>query len=138
MTVFDKVIWCNECKKEFLYQSIQIKKTSVEIADKVLLLDYFTCPFCNTVYKILLVEEARYRELVDDIVLIQRRICQQKERGNLMLMQKLQNMALKKQKRIKNYVDSIGKKYPGSFVLLATENNQQREHVIYLPREDAE
>lgn len=138
--ISNKNVCCDKCQKEFAYQSIQIKETSVEVAGDVLLLDYFTCPFCNTVYKVLFVEEARYRELVDDLISVKKRIHHLQGKGNpmLMLMQKLQNMALIKQNRIKAYVESVSKKYPGSFVVLATENNQQGEHILYLPREDAE
>lgn len=134
----NKIVCCDKCKKEFAYQSIQIKETSVEIAGDVLLLDYFTCPYCNSVYKVLFVEESKYRELVEDLMSMEKRIRRQKGKGNPMLIEKLQKMALVKKNRIKDYVDGISKKYPGSFVLLATENNQQGEHIMYLPREDAE
>ena len=134
----NKVVVCDGCKKEFAYQSIQIKETSVEIVGDVLLLDYFTCPYCNTVHKVLFVEEAKYRELVDDLVSMEKRIRRQQGKGNPMLIEKLQKMALVKKNRIKTYVVSVSKKYPGSFVVLATENNQQGEHIMYLPREGAE
>lgn len=104
----------------------------------VLLLDYFTCPFCNAVYKALFVEESKYRELVDDLQSVIGRIRCQQGKGNPMLIEKLQKMAFIKQNRIRTYVESVSKKYPGSFIMLATENNQQRECVMYLPREDAE
>ena len=134
----NKIVCCDKCKKEFAYQSIQIKETSVEIAGDVLLLDYFTCPYCNSVYKVLFVEESKYRELVEDLMSMEKRIRRQKGKGNPMLIEKLQKMALIKQNRIKAYVESVSKKYPGSFIVLATENNQQGEHIMYLPREDAE
>lgn len=134
----NKIVCCDKCKKEFAYQSIQIKETSVEIAGDVLFLDYFTCPYCNSVYKVLLVEESKYRELVEDLMSMEKRIRRQKGKGNPMLIEKLQKMALIKQNRIKAYVESVSKKYPGSFIVLATENNQQGEHIMYLPREDAE
>lgn len=128
----DKIIYCDECKKEFALRSIQIKKTSVEVAGNVLMLEYFTCPFCHTVYKVLLVEETKYQELMYDLKAIQKRIRRQRNKGNLMLVENLYNMAQRKQERIKTYVDSISRKYPGSF-MLATKNNQQEEHVVYLP-----
>lgn len=132
------VIECDQCKKEFLIQSVEIKETSVEIEGKSLLLDYFVCPHCRAVYKVLLVEEAKYRELVDDLMAMEKRIRRRYGKKNVMLAQKLQSMALVKQNRIKAYVESVSKKYPGSFVVLATENNQQREQVKYLPREDVD
>lgn len=137
MTAPEKIVCCDKCKKEFTYQSIQIKETSVEIAGDVLLLDYFICPYCNSVYKVLFVEESKYRELVEDLMLMEKRIRRQKGKGNPMLTEKLQKMALVKKNRIEDYVNGISKKYPGSFAV-ATENNQQGEHIAYLPREDAE
>lgn len=134
----NKIVYCDKCKKEFAYQSIQIKETSVEIAGDVLLLDYFTCPFCNAVYKVLLVEGSKYRELVDDLMSMKKRIRRRHGKGNPMLIEKLQKMALIKQNHIKAYVESVSRKYSGSFIVLATENNQQGEHIIYLPREGAE
>lgn len=133
----NKVVVCDKCKREFEYRSIQIKETSVEIAGDVLLLDYFTCPYCNSVYKVLFVEESKYRELVEDLMSMEKRIRRQKGKGNPMLIEKLQKMALVKKNRIEDYVNGISKKYPGSFAV-ATENNQQGEHIVYLPREDAE
>lgn len=127
-----KIVYCDKCGKEFEYQSIQIKECSVEVEGNVLLLDYFTCPFCNTVYKVLFVEETKYRELVDDLLLVQKRIYRQKGKGNPMLLEKLQNIAAKKQMRIRTYVNGISKQYPGSF-MLATENNQDGQQIIYLP-----
>lgn len=138
MTGPEKIVACDKCKKEFAYQSIQIKETSVEIEGDVLLLDYFTCPFCNSAYKVLLVEESKYRELVDDLMSMEKRIRCQHRKSNPMLVEKLQKMALIKQNRIKAYVESVSRKYPGSFIVLATENNQQGEHIMYLPREGAE
>lgn len=137
MTAPEKIVCCDKCKKEFAYQSIQIKETSVEIAGDVLLLNYFTCPYCNSVYKVLFVEESKYRELVEDLMSMEKRIRRQKGKGNPMLIEKLQKMALTKKNRIQAYVESVSKKYPGSFAV-ATENNQQGEHILYLPREDAE
>lgn len=133
-----KIIVCDKCKNEFAYQSIHIKESSIEVLGKVLLLDYFTCPFCNAVYKVLFVEESKYRELVDDLVRIEMRIANQRGKGNPMLIDKLQNMAMAKRNRINVYIESMNKKYPGSFMVLATENNQMGEYVIYLPREYAE
>lgn len=137
MTFEDKSIQCDVCGKSFSYRSIKIKESSVEIAEEVFTLDYFTCPHCNAVYKVLLVDKVKYRELVDDYVLIQARINRQQGKGNPELVQKLQSMANKKQQRLKAYVQGMNEKYPGSFVL-ATENNQQREQILYLPREGAE
>lgn len=137
MMASEKIVYCDECKKEFAYQSIQIKETSVEIAGDVLLLDYYTCPFCNAVYKVLFVEEVKYRELLDDYISTEKRIRRQQGKDNPMPLQKLQKMAFRKRGRIRAYVEGVSKKYPGSFVL-ATENNQQGEHIMYLPREGAE
>lgn len=124
------IMYCDKCKKDFPHKSTPIEKTTVDVEGDVLLLYYFTCPHCNAVYRVLLVEETRYRELVDDLTATQRRIYTQQGKGKPMLMHKLQNMDSKKQKRIENYASRISQKYPGSFVL-ATKNDQH--NVVYIP-----
>lgn len=130
-------IYCDECKRDFVLRSIDIKECLVEIEGNVLLLKYFVCPHCHAVYKVLLVEEAKYQELMNDLDALRKRIHRLHGKGNLMLMQKLHSMLLQKQERIKRYCVSVYKKYPGSF-MLATVNKQQEEHIIYLPRDNAE
>lgn len=133
----DKVIVCDQCKHEFLIGSVGIKECSVEIEGKELLLDYFMCPSCKTVYKVLFVEEQEYRRLVDDLVSTQHRIQKmygkQKTMQNVQLIKNLQSMANRKSERLKKYVEGMNAKYSGSFTYIATENNNEDGTIIYRP-----
>lgn len=131
MDVGKKVIVCDKCSAEFLMKSVQIQECSVEIGGEKLLLDYFTCPECNQIYKVLLVEEQKYRELVDNVLSIEKRIRKWKSKGNVQMLEQLQNMALTKKKRIRSYVEAMNTKYGGTFTFKASENN--RKEIVYLP-----
>lgn len=131
MDVGKKVIVCDKCSAEFLMKSVQIQECSVEIGGEKLLLDYFTCPECNQIYKVLLVEEQKYRELVDDLLSIKKRIRKWKGKGSVQMLKQLQNMAQIKEDRIQSYVEQMNIKYGGTFTFKASENNQKE--IVYLP-----
>lgn len=131
MDVGEKIIVCDECSAEFLTKSVKIEECSVEINGNKLLLDYFTCPKCNQIYKVLLVEEQKYRELVDDLLSTEKRIRRLHGKGNEQMLTRLQNMALTKKKRIQSYVGVMNEKYSGTFTFTASENNQKE--ITYLP-----
>lgn len=128
----DNIITCDKCNTDFLVSSVKIEERSVEINGTVLLLNYFTCPSCKAVYRVLLVDEVHYRELVDDLVSTKKRIRRLQGKGNAFQLGSLQKMAARKAERIQQYVQSMNKKYPGTFTLLASKNNQQDE-IKYLP-----
>lgn len=127
----DAMLLCDKCSAEFLVESVQIQECSVEIGGERLLLNYFTCPECNQIYKVLLVEESAYRELVDDLTSMEKRIRRRYGKRNAMLALKLQSMALIKKDRIQSYVERMNTKYSGTFTFKASENNQKE--IIYLP-----
>lgn len=127
----EKIIVCDKCSAEFLVKSVTINECSVEIGGVELLLKYFTCPKCNEIYKVLLVEEQRYKELVDDLMSVEKRMRRLKGKGNVYLLDQLQKMALIKKARIQRYVQSMNAKYGGTFTFKASENNQKE--IVYLP-----
>lgn len=129
--VGEKVIVCDKCSAEFLMKSVQIQECSVEIGGEKLLLNYFTCPECNEIYKVLLVEEQKYRELVDDLLSTEKRIRRWKGKTNVQMLDQLQKMALRKKNRIQSYVKQMNTKYGGTFTFKASENNQKE--IVYLP-----
>lgn len=131
MDIDEKVIVCDKCGAEFFIKSVTIEECSVEICGDKLLLDYFVCPKCNQIYKVLLVEEQRYRELVDDLTQTIKRIRRYKGKGNVQMLNQLQKMAFRKQGRIQSYVEMMDNKYIGTFTFVASENNQKE--IIYLP-----
>lgn len=127
----EKIIVCDKCSAEFLVKSVTINECSVEIGSEVLLLKYFTCPKCNEIYKVLLVNEQEYKTLVDDLMSVEKRMRRQKGKGNVYLLDQLQKMALRKKARIQSYVQSMNAKYGGTFTFKASENNQKE--IVYLP-----
>lgn len=129
-----RIIYCDKCKKEFEYRSIDIKECSVEINRDKLLLRYFVCPFCRTIYKIFLVNDTKYAQLVDNLKQVEARIKRARSNHNSLIISKLVMMSLTKRARIEQYIDSMDKKYPGSFTIAATENNCMDESIVYLPR----
>lgn len=129
----EKVIVCDKCKHEFLIGSVGIKECSVEIGGKKLLLDYFMCPECKKIYKVLFVDGDEYRALVDDLLATEKRIRKLHGKGNEQLLDRLQGMALRKKERIQNYVKKMNAQYPGTFTWLASENNQQDGTITYRP-----
>lgn len=131
MDIGEKVIVCDKCSAEFLMKSVQIQECSVKISGEKLLLDYFTCPECNKIYKVILVEEQKYRELVDDLLSTEKRIRKWKGKGNVQMLEQLQKMTLRKKNRVQSYVKAINTKYSGTFTFKASENNQKE--IVYLP-----
>lgn len=129
--VGEKVIVCDKCSAEFLMKSVQIQECSVEVGGEKLLLDYFTCPECNEIYKVLMVEEQKYRELVDDLLSTEKRIRKWKGKGSVQMLEQLQKMALRKKNRVQSYVKAMNTKYSGTFTFKASENNQKE--IVYLP-----
>lgn len=121
----EKVIVCDKCSAKFFVKSAKIEECSVEIEGNRLLLNYFTCPECNQIYRVLLVEEQKYRELVDDLLSIKNRIRRLKGKGNVQMLDKLQKMALIKKNRIQSYVSNMNHKYGGTFTFVASGNNQK-------------
>lgn len=122
---------CDECKSVFLYGSINIDKCYVDCNGTMLHLTYYMCPVCGAVYKILLVDGKKYRDLIADYVNTRKRIERQRGKENEQLLQQLVSMAHIKQRRIREYVKEVNKKFPGTFQLVASENNEPV--MIYVP-----
>lgn len=123
------VIVCDKCSAVFLIKSVKIEECSVRIEGKQLLLDYFVCPECNQIYKVFLVEEQKYRKLVDDLLSIEKRIQKCNGSRNVYLLTRLQNMALVKKNKIQSYVNNMNQKYDGTFTFVS-KNNQKE--IVYL------
>lgn len=133
ITSSNHVMVCDKCNAEFPTMSVSINECSVEIGGKTLLLTYFACPKCKSIYKVLLVKEDVYRRLLDDFLLVKKRIRKLQGKGNQELLERLQSMATVKSNKIKAYVAKMNKQYPGTFTFVASENNQKEVGIIYLP-----
>lgn len=64
---------CTECKHEFFLETMNIQNAEVKINNQRLTLIYFTCPKCNKLYRVSLVD-ARYFKLKEDLDKAKKRI----------------------------------------------------------------
>lgn len=124
-------ISCDECKHEFFLNSVNIENAEVKINDQLLTLIYFTCPKCNKIYKVSLCD-AHYFELKEDIEKTKKRIRRNHGSNNIEMASMLNQMVNKKLERLKSHTDKLNKKFPGTFTLVVSENNNEKS-IKYLP-----
>ena len=125
-------IKCDECKKEFSLNAIEIEEAEVKINNKQLTLVYFTCPKCNKIYRVSLMD-ARYKELKEDIEKTKRRIRRNHGSNNDEVAKTLNDMVFKKLKRLRDHTDKLNKMFPGTFTCVVSENNHKEKIIKYLP-----
>lgn len=126
----EKTITCNECGFERPLNAVQIQEERIEIENEKLRLSFFTCPKCNKIYRVALMD-AHYDELVEDFEKAKRRIRRNNGSNNKELARVLTNAANKKLERLRNHVDKLAAKYSGTFTYAVPEN--KRKELVYLP-----
>lgn len=125
-------IKCDECKKEFSLNTVNIENAEVKINNQQLTLIYFTCPKCNRLYRVSLTD-ARYFELKEDLEKTKKRIRRNHGSNNEEMHRMLNQMVNKKLERLRNHTDKLNKMFPGTFTLVVSENNHQEKNIKYLP-----
>lgn len=123
------VILCDNCKHEFLLNTININEAEIEIKNQHLILSYFVCPNCNKVYRVSLIDN-QYQKLKDDLLSVKKRIHSNYNSKDEERARKLNSMIVKKLERIRNYEDSLNNKFNGEFILV---NESGYEFIKYLP-----
>lgn len=126
------VTYCEDCKCEFSVSSVDIQETVVDLDEQVITLVYFACPKCNKVYRIILKDE-RFDELKKDLEETKKRV--RRNQGSLdeEFARQLNDMVFKKLERLRNHVENLNAKFPGTFVFVASENNHEEKIIKYLP-----
>lgn len=132
MEVMNATIFCDDCKEEFSLGSVKIDSATVKINKQAYELDYFTCPKCNKIYRIML-RDKRYETLKADLEKTKLRIRKNNGSGNEEFARLLNSMVIKKHNRLKNHVENLHKKFPGTFTFVASENNHKDKIIKYLP-----
>lgn len=132
MSVKYTAVICDECKKEFSMNAVDIQEAIIELYGQVLKLVYFTCPKCNKIYRITLKDE-RYDELKEDLERTKNRIRKNFGSKNDELARTLNSMVTKKHKRIQSHLTNLNNKFPGTFTFVASENNHEDKIIKYLP-----
>lgn len=131
-TIKTKTVYCDECKYEFSMNTVNIEEAIININKQELKLVYFTCPKCNKIYRISL-EDKQCEELRSDLEKIKKRIRKNCGSGNDKFASTLNEMVVKKHERLKNHLNNLGKKFPGTFTFVASENNYEDKIIKYLP-----
>lgn len=124
------IIVCDKCKHEFYLDAVGIHEAIVELNGVPVTLVYFACPKCNKIYRVLL-KDARYEELKVDLEKTKKRIRRNQGSNNVEFARMLNNMVLKKAKRLENHCKKLLAKYNGTFTFVASENNSKE--IKYLP-----
>lgn len=124
------IIVCDECKHEFFLDAVEIHEAIVELSGVPVTLVYFACPKCNKIYRIS-IQDRRYYELVEDLEKTKKRIRRNHGSNNVEFARMLNNMVLKKAKRLENHCKKLLAKYNGTFTFVASENNSKE--IKYLP-----
>lgn len=127
----DLLIKCDECKHEFFLNAVGINEAIVELNGVPVTLVYFACPKCNKIYRIS-IQDRRYYEMQEDIEKTKKRIRKYNGRHNMKMSDTLHSMIVKKQERLKAYVELVNKTFSGTFVFVTSENNQEKS-IKYLP-----
>ena len=131
MTLSSMIV-CDECKKEFISNAIEIKESSIVLNNTNVILVYFTCPKCNKIYRVS-IQDARYYDLVEDLEKTKKKIRKNHGSNNIELAKVLNNMILKKENRLRKHVETVNKMFPGTFAFVASENNPKEKVIKYLP-----
>ena len=125
-------IFCDECKFEFSLNTVNIQNATIDIGGQNLILAYFTCPKCNKIYRVSIMD-ARYFELREDLENTKKRIRRNHGSNNDELVRVLNQMVNRKLERLKNHADKLNKMFPGTFTFVVSENNHEEKHIKYLP-----
>ena len=120
-------IVCDKCNHEFFANAVLIKEKNVKIDEnKSIILCYFECPKCRTIYKICL-KDSRYYELKSEVQKAISRIKSNKGKGSVDMMNSLIVAANIKKQCLANHVKKLDEKYPGVF----TYSPNKKEEIIY-------
>lgn len=115
------VIVCDECQKEFLFQSVEIKELVIDDSEHGLhfLYDYFQCPHCGEVYTVC-IDDNKSLELEKEFLQFKERV------DKLRRMKKLSEgkviMLQRKQSRLSDYRQRLLDTYSRAFTKIAKLN----------------
>lgn len=125
-------VYCKECKCEFSMDTVDIQETVIDLDEQIMTLVYFACPECNKVYRIIL-KDKRFDELKKDLEETKKRMQRNQGSGDEEFARQLDDMVFKKLNRLRNHVENLNVKFPGTFVFVASENNHEQKIIKYLP-----
>lgn len=123
-----KVSTCDDCKKDFLVNSIDIKKDIIYIRDWDVELEfqYFVCPHCGKVYKILMLDKTA-KMLQNDFSVYSNRIKRAVNTGKTIPEAKTKALS-RKRDRFEKYLAKLEEHYKDiDFTVYLNKNNADQE-----------
>lgn len=123
---------CDECNHEFSMNTVNIEEATVTLGGQDLVLVYFACPKCNKIYRIMLKDKC-YCELREDLEKTKKRIRKNNGSGDEEFARMLYDMVSRKHQRLKDHVNMLNAKFPGTFTFVVSENNHEEKFIKYLP-----
>lgn len=119
---------CDKCEHEFLLNAVGINDTNVIIDGQEYELQYFVCPECDKVYRIL-IKDSKYYKLVEELESAKKRIRRNWGKVGQRMQGMLNDVAMKKQERLKAYSIKLNQKFSGVFEFTVPESGER--HIIY-------
>lgn len=119
---------CDKCEHEFLLNAVGINDINVIIDGQEYELQYFVCPECDKVYRIL-VKDSKYYKLVEELESAKERIRRNWGKVGQRMQQILNDVAMKKQEHLKAYSAKLNQKFTGVFEFTIPESGER--HIIY-------
>ena len=119
---------CDKCGHEFFLDAVGINDTKVTIDEQEYELQCFACPKCDKVYRILL-KDPKYYKLVKELESAKERIIYNRGKVGQRMQEMLNEVAMKKQQRLKAYSIKLNQKFTGVFEFTIPKSGEQ--HIIY-------
>lgn len=121
-------IKCDNCEHKFFLDAEGINDTDIIIDGQEYELQYFVCPKCDKLYRVLL-KDSNYYNLVEELADAKTRIRRSWGKLGQQMQQVLNEVAMKKQARLKAYSIKLNQKFSGVFEFTTPETGER--HIIY-------
>lgn len=127
------LITCDACKQSFGLGSVVIDEAFIDLDEGRCRVSYFVCPRCKAVYLVAIydeVAEKRKEDLDKHLARVQRLWGKVSERES----RSLDRMTKTKRNRLSRRVESLKRKYQGSFTYVPPAEGNGNEELAYVPR----
>jgi predicted Rdx family selenoprotein len=118
-----KVTYCDECRKEWILTSNDIKQQKMSPKGEEIVLTYFVCPHCGKIYPIC-IDNVQTVQMKSQIEAQVNKLAAFKSRNKIVSQSQLYRVA-KLQKLLKKEYDRLDALYNGKFYLKTPEKTIQ-------------
>lgn len=129
------IVVCDSCGFEFAPSSIAIVEKPIWLDGVEHIVSFFQCPRCDEFYFVALYDE-KHEKLVAEYEKALSRLNKNHGKATEKRLEKLAEIAYKKQARIAVNLEQLRRKYPGTFTVQRDANGA--DFVVYAPLDDGE